>query len=94
MISVLYGTGLVGLCALIAVVAFPAPSLWRLLRDPHITRGKLELIAVLAIFVAAAVFASFSETFRAQFLALFFWIPLGLLYVWRSIERGELDSAT
>jgi O-antigen ligase len=89
-ISVLYATGLVGLAALIAVIAFPLPAAVRHWRTASSDR-RIELVTIGGTLLATTGLACFSEAFRAQFLALFFWIPLGLLMVERDLgdERAS-----
>ena len=84
-ISVLYRTGVVGLAALLAVIAFPLRPAYRRWREAS-PEHRIEIVTIAGTLLASAGLACFSEAFRAQFLAIFFWVPLGLLMVVRGLS--------
>lgn len=85
-VSTLYRTGIVGLAALIAVIVFPLGAAFRSWRRSDSPARRAELVTIAGILVAATAVACFSEAFRAQYLAIFFWVPLGLLMVERGLD--------
>jgi hypothetical protein len=81
-VNLVYRTGLLGLLALLALVVVAALRLVRVLRSE--TLGAFEralLVGCAAVFVFAAVMASFNEALEAPYMAFFFWVFLGLLLV-------------
>jgi O-antigen ligase len=91
-ISTLYRTGIVGLGALIAVIVFPLAAAFRSWQRSSSQTRRAELVTLAGILIATTAMACFSEAFRAQFLAIFFWVPLGLLMVERGLSNEPPTS--
>jgi hypothetical protein len=81
-VNLVYRTGLLGLFALLALVAVAARRLVRALRFGALrTPERALLIGCAAVFVFAAVMASFNAALEAPYMAFFFWVFLGILLV-------------
>jgi O-antigen ligase len=81
-VNLVYRTGLLGLLALFALAAVAVRRVVRVLRSGALrTSEQALLVGCAAVFVFAAVIASFNEALEAPYLAFFFWIFLGILLI-------------
>jgi len=87
-VNLLYRTGLLGFLALIALVAVAALRLVRALRSSLSPLERGLLIGSAAIFVFTVVMSSFNVSLEAPYMALFFWLFLGLLLTLPSLFRS------
>ena len=93
-IEILYRMGIVGLAATLALIAIAAWRVGPLLRASRLTDvARARLVTVIGIFVAAAALAFFSDALKGPYLAMFFWLPLGLLLVWPTLVDDGLDRS-
>ncbi len=81
-VNLLYRTGLLGFLALLALVVIAAVRVVRALRSPQLAPlDRVLLVGCGAVFVFTIVISSFNVALEAPFMALFFWLFLGLLLV-------------
>ena len=93
-IEILYRMGIVGLAATLALIAIAAWRVGPLLREGRLTDvARSRLVTMIGIFVAAAALAFFSDALKGPYLAMFFWLPLGLLLVWPTLVDDGLDRS-
>ena len=88
-VSLLYGSGLVGLLGFLLLLVGPLSKALRYERVTAERALRAELIGVIGVLALAATFAFFSEALRAQDPALFFWAALGMLTSYVGIALCE-----
>ena len=81
-VNILYRTGFVGLFAVLALMALAARRVWTWWRADEQRRAQRATMAqVIVVFVFVSAVASFNVALEAPQMGLFFWLPLGLLFV-------------
>jgi hypothetical protein len=88
LIAVLYMTGVIGLVALLGILATAALALVRGLRDAD-EQGRRALVALALMSVTGLVFALLSESPRAPELTTFAWTAVGLILALAPSARGD-----